>query len=314
MADYGSSIWLDGKIVAREAAAHVPLLTHTLHYGVGAFEGIRAYRREGGETMIFRLREHVQRLFDSCKLVMIEPTVTPEQVCQGCIDVLLHNQLDAGYLRPIVLLGEGAMGLFPQGNPVLTFIAAWSWGTYLGKDALENGIRCKVSSYARPHVNVGFSRGKLTGQYIISVMAKREVKLVGYDEAILLDLDGMVAEGSGENVFIVKDGRLITPPLDSAILAGITRDTVMTLAREEGIVVQEQRFPRDALLLADEAFLTGTAAELTPVREVDDRKIGTGKVGPITRLLQERYFEHVRGSRRDHPEWLTRVSGGVAAG
>jgi branched-chain amino acid aminotransferase len=314
MAEYGSSIWLDGKIVARELAAHVPLLTHTLHYGVGAFEGIRAYRREGGETMIFRLREHVQRLFDSCKLVMIEPTVTPEQVCQGCIDVLVHNRLDAGYLRPIVVLGEGAMGLFPQGNPVLTFIAAWSWGTYLGKDALENGIRCKVSSYARPHFNVGFSRAKLTGQYIVSVMAKREVKLVGYDEALLLDLNGMVAEGSGENVFIVKDGRLITPPLDSAILAGITRDTVLTLAREEGIPVLEQSFPRDALLLADEAFLTGTAAEITPVREVDDRRIGSGKVGPVTRLLQERYFEHVRGRRDDHPEWLTLVGEGARDG
>jgi branched-chain amino acid aminotransferase len=309
MADYGSSIWLDGKIVPRDAAAHVPLLTHTLHYGVGAFEGIRAYRRAGGETMIFRLREHVQRLFDSCKLVMIEPTVTPEQVCQGCIDVLVQNRLDAGYLRPIVVLGEGAMGLFPQGNPVLTFIAAWSWGTYLGKDALENGIRCKVSSYARPHLNAGFSRAKLTGQYIVSVMAKREVKLVGYDEALLLDLNGMVAEGSGENIFIVKNERLITPPLSSSVLAGITRDTLLTLAREEGIPVLEQSFPRDALLLADEAFLTGTAAEVTPVREVDDRKIGSGKVGPITRLLQERYFEHVRGLRVDHPEWLTLVSG-----
>lgn len=307
MAEYGSSIWLDGKIVDRQAAGHVPLLTHTLHYGLGAFEGIRAYRREGGETMIFRLAEHVQRLFDSCRLVMIEPTVTPAQVTQGCIDVLRANQLTAGYLRPLVLLGEGAMGLFPQGNPVLTFIAAWAWGTYLGQDALENGIRCKVSSYARPHLNVGFSRGKLTGQYIVSVMAKREVKLVGYDEAILLDLNGMVAEGSGENVFIVKDGRLMTPPLSSPILPGITRDTVLTLAREEGIAVVEQSFPRDSLLLADEVFLTGTAAEVTPVREVDDRKIGDGRVGPITRALQERYFSVVRGARQDHPEWLTLV-------
>ncbi|HWO12563.1 MAG TPA: branched-chain amino acid transaminase [Polyangiaceae bacterium] len=308
MAEYGSSIWLDGKIVARDSAAHVPLLTHTLHYGVGAFEGIRAYRRAGGETMIFRLREHVQRLFDSCKLVMIEPSVSVEQVCRGCVDVLLANQLEAGYLRPIVLLGEGAMGLYPQGNPVLTFIAAWAWGAYLGKDALEHGIRCKVASYARPHVNVSFSRAKLTGQYIVSVMAKREVKVAGYDEALLLDLNGMVAEGSGENVFIVKAGRLITPPLSSAILAGITRDTVLTLAREEGIPVVEQSFPRDDLLLADEAFLTGTAAEITPVREVDDRRIGDGRVGPVTRLLQERYFALVRGSRDDHPDWLTLVA------
>ncbi len=309
MSQYGSSIWRDGEITARDAAG-VPLLTHTLHYGVGAFEGIRAYRRTGGETVIFRLREHVQRLFDSCKLVMIEPTVTPEQVCQGCIDVLLHNRLEEGYLRPLVLLGEGAMGLYPQGNPVLTYIAAWAWGTYLGKDALEHGIRCKVSSYARPHLNAAFARAKLTGQYIISVMAKREAKLNGYDEALLLDLNGSVAEGSGENVFIVKDGRLITPPLGASILAGITRDTVLSLAREEGIVVLEQSFPRDELLLADEVFLTGTAAEITPVREVDDRKIGSGSVGPVTRVLQERYFGVVRGARQDHPEWLTLVSGG----
>lgn len=307
MAEYGASIWLDGKIVDRHTGAQVPLLTHTLHYGVGAFEGIRAYQREGGETRIFRLGDHVQRLFDSCRLVMIEPAVTAAEVCRGCIEVLQQNQLRAGYLRPIVLLGEGAMGLFPQGNPVNTYIAAWAWGAYLGQDALEKGIRCKISSYARPHLNVGFSRGKLTGQYIVSVMAKREVKLAGYDEAILLDLQGNVAEGSGENVFIVKDGRLITPPLTGAILAGITRDTVLTLAREEGIPVLEQNFPRDALLLADEAFLTGTAAEVTPVREVDDRKIGDGRVGPITRSLQERYFAIVRGGREDHPEWLTAV-------
>lgn len=307
MADYGASIWLDGKIVDRQSAAHVPLLTHSLHYGVGAFEGIRAYRRDSGETTVFRLKEHVQRLFESCKLVMIEPTVTPSQVCDGCLELLRANQLSSGYLRPLVILGEGAMGLFPQGNPVHTFIAAWSWGTYLGNDALENGIRCKVSSYTRPHANAAFSRAKLTGQYIVSVMAKREVKLVGYDEALLLDLNGMVAEGSGENLFIVEKGRLITPPLTASILAGITRDTVLTLAREEGIPVVEQAFPRDAVLLADEVFLTGTAAEITPVREVDDRRIGDGSVGPITRVLQERYFGVVRGSRQDHPEWLTRV-------
>jgi branched-chain amino acid aminotransferase len=307
MADIGASVWLDGKLVDRETTARLPLLTHTLHYGVGAFEGIRAYRRASGETTIFRLEEHVRRLFDSCRLVLIEPLVTPQAVCQGCIDVLRENQLAEGYLRPIVVLGEGAMGLFPQGNPVHTFIAAWAWGTYLGKDALEQGIRCKVSSYTRAHVNSAFSRGKLTGQYIVSVMAKREVKLAGYDEALLLDGNGMVAEGSGENVFIVQDGRVITPPLSSSILAGITRETVLTLAREEGIPVLEQAFPRDALLLADEVFLTGTAAELTPVREIDDRKIGTGSVGPVTRILQERYFDAVRGAAQDHPEWLTRV-------
>lgn len=307
MADYGASIWLDGKIVDRQSAAHVPLLTHSLHYGVGAFEGIRAYRRESGETTVFRLGDHVRRLFDSCRLVMIEPIVTPQQVCDGCLDVLRENQLTSGYLRPLVILGEGAMGLYPQGNPVQTFIAAWSWGSYLGNEALEKGIRCKVASYVRPHPNTALTRAKLTGQYIISVMAKREVKRVGYDEALLLDVGGMVAEGSGENIFIVDRGRLITPPLSSAILPGITRETVLTLAREEGIAVVEQQFPREALLLADEAFLTGTAAEITPVREVDDRAIGNGSVGPVTRLLQERYFSVVRGPHQDHPEWLTRV-------
>jgi branched-chain amino acid aminotransferase len=307
MADIGASVWLDGKIVDRQETARVALLAHSLHYGVGAFEGIRAYRRENGETMIFRLEEHVRRLFDSCRLVMVQPASTAAEVCQGCVDVLRANQLTAGYLRPLVILGEGAMGLFPQGNPVHTFIAAWAWGAYLGSDALEHGIRCKISSYARPHANTGFSRGKLTGQYIMSVLAKREVKLAGYDEAILLDPQGMVAEGSGENLFMVKDGRLYTPPLTSAILAGITRDTVLTLAREEGIPVVEQSFPRDALLLADEAFLTGTAAEITPMRELDDRSISDGKVGPVTRALQERYFAVVRGSSQDHPEWLTLV-------
>ena len=305
MANIGAKVWLDGKLIDRVDAARVSMLTHTLHYGVGAFEGIRAYRSTTGETTIFRLGEHIRRLFDSCRLVMIEPTVSVEAVCHGCVEVLRVNQLAEGYLRPIVLLGEGAMGLFPQGNPVLTYVAAWSWGTYLGQDALERGIRCKVSSYVRPHVNSAFSRGKLTGQYIMSVMAKREVKGAGYDEALLLDGNGMLAEGSGENLFIVRDGVLITPPLSSAILAGITRDTVLTLAREEGIVVLEQPFPRDALLLADEVFLTGTAAEVTPVREVDDRRIGSGSVGPITKRLQERYFAAVRGEV--HPEWLTRV-------
>lgn len=307
MANIGAKVWLDGNIIDRVDAGRVSLLAHTLHYGVGAFEGIRAYRSASGETTIFRLGDHIRRLYESCRLVMIEPTVTAEAVCHGCAEVLRENQLTEGYLRPIVILGEGEMGLYPRGNPVLTFVSAWAWGAYLGQDALDRGIRCKVSSYVRPHVNSGFSRGKLTGQYIISVMAKREVKIAGYDEALLLDGNGMLAEGSGENVFIVRDGVLITPPLTSSILAGITRDSVLTLAREEGIPVLEQAFPRDALLLADEAFLTGTAAEITPVREVDDRKIGSGSVGAITLRLQERYFAAVRGAHPSHAEWLTRV-------
>lgn len=303
----GEKFWRDGALADWETAGQTSLLTHTLHYGVGAFEGIRAYRRAGGETSIFRLEEHINRLFDSCKLVLVQPNVTREAVCQGCIEVLRANRLDQGYLRPMVFLGAGAMGILPVENPPSTFVVAWSWGAYLGKDGLEKGIRCKISSFARHAINSAFAKGKLNGQYINSVMAKREAVLSGFDEAILSDIHGYVSEGSGENVFIVKNGRLVTPPLSASILAGITRDTVITLAREEGLSVTEAPITRDELYLADEVFLTGTAAELTPVREVDHRVIGAGARGPITQRLQQRYFDIVKGSDNSHPEWLTRV-------
>jgi branched-chain amino acid aminotransferase len=303
----GEKFWRDGGLADWKSEGKTSLLTHTLHYGVGAFEGIRAYQRAGGETAIFRLREHVNRLFDSCKLVLVEPNVTREQVFEGCREVLRANGMLDGYIRPMVFLGPGAMGILPVENPPCTFVVAWAWGAYLGKDGLERGIRCKISSFARHAINVSFAKGKLNGQYINSVMAKREAKLSGFDEAILCDIHGFVSEGSGENLFIVKDGRLTTPPLSSSILAGITRDTVMTLAREEGIPLVEERITRDELYLADEVFLTGTAAEVTPVREVDHRVIGAGERGPITRRLQERYFDIVKGSDNSHPEWLTRV-------
>lgn len=307
MVEHGAKFWKDGTLFEWASHGSTSLLTHTLHYGLGAFEGIRAYRRAGGETCIFRLREHVERLFDSCRLVLIEPRSTREDVMNACVLVLRENGMHEGYIRPLVMLGEGAMGLLPVDNPVETFVVAWQWGAYLGAEGLEEGIRCKVSSFARHHVNNAFTRGKLIGQYVNSVSAKREAKLAGYDEAILLDVQGYVAEGSGENVFIVKNGRLVTPSLSSSILPGITRDTVMTLAREEGLVVAEDRITRDELYLADEAFLTGTAAELTPVREVDNRAIGNGAVGEVTRTLQQRYFDVVRGRDDTHPEWLTRV-------
>jgi branched-chain amino acid aminotransferase len=300
-------IWVDGVLVDESVGGTVPLLTHTLHYGVGVFEGLRAYRRADGVPTLFRLDDHVERLFNSCRLVMMQPTVDFDAVKQGCRAVLRENGLVDGYVRPIVLMGAGAMGLLPSNNPITTIITAWQWGAYLGADGLSQGIRCKVSSFARHHVNVSFAQAKLTGQYINSVMAKREVTLAGYDEAILLDVNGFVAEGSGENIFIVKKGRLITPPTSSSILPGITRDTVMVLAREAGFDVVEQRFARDELLLADEVFLTGTAAEVTPVREIDDRIIGQGSVGPITAQLQARYFDVVRGSDNSHPDWLTVV-------
>jgi branched-chain amino acid aminotransferase len=305
MVTCADKIWIDGELRTDDDASQVSLLTHTLHYGVGAFEGVRAYKRASGESAIFRLHEHVRRLFDSCKLVLMTPTVTPDQVARGCVDVLAKSSMPDGYIRPICYLGAGSMGLLPRDNDVVTAITAWSWGAYLGGDALDVGIRCKISSLSRHHVNVAYTRGKIIGQYVSSVMAKRDAQLSGFDEAILLDTRGYVAEGSGENIFAVRDGELITPPLAAAILPGITRDTVMVLAREAGLTVREELFTRDELFLADEVFFTGTAAEITPIREIDHRPVGDGKVGPMTRRLQERYFDIVRGRDTTHPEWLT---------
>jgi branched-chain amino acid aminotransferase len=256
---------------------------------------------------VFRLDEHVNRLFDSAKLALMTPNVTPDQVKDGVLAVLRENGMQEGYIRPLMIIGEGPMGLLPAGNPIETYVMAWKWGAYLGADGLERGIRCKVSSFARPRVNSALPRGKLVGQYVNSTLAKQEAKLAGYDEALLLDSNGHVSEGSGENLFIVERGRLVTPPLSAAILPGITRDTVMVLAREEGIDVEECTFSRDAVYLADEVFLTGTAAEVTPVREVDGRTIGRGSAGEMTKVLQRRFFEIVRGSDDTHPEWLTKV-------
>lgn len=305
--EQSSWFWRDGQVLAWEAHGSVSLLAHTLHYGVGAFEGLRAYERADGRTYVFRLKEHIDRLFDSCRLVLIEPRVSRDDCMAGCKAVLQKNGMRDGYIRPIVLLGLGKMGLLPEGNPVETSIMAWNWGTYLGADGLEKGIRAKISSFARHHVNIAFCRGKLVGQYINSVVAKREAKLAGYDEALLLDVNGYVVEGSGENLFVVKSGVVYTPPLSSSILPGITRDTVIALAIEHGLTVREERLTRDAVYLADEVFLTGTAAEVTPVREVDDRTIGAGAVGEVTRQLQDRYFDIVRGSDDSHPEWLAAV-------
>jgi branched-chain amino acid aminotransferase len=307
MVERGKKFFRDGEIRDWETPSPISLLTHTLHYGLGAFEGIRAYRRAGGETAIFRLDEHVARLFDSARLAFLTPRVSPEAVSAGCAAVLRENGMPEAYLRPLVILGEGAMGLLPTDNPVETYVMAWKWGAYLGADGLEKGIRCKVSSFSRHSVKSSLSRGKIIGGYVNSTLAKQEAKLGGYDEAILLDVNGYVSEGSGENVFIVSGGKIITPPLSSSILPGITRDTVMTLAREEGYVVSEELITRDAAYLADEMFLTGTAAEITPVRELDDRRIGSGSRGPITAALQTRYFDVVRGKDDSHPEWLTRV-------
>ena len=306
MVDKVEKIWLDGEFVDW-ADANIHVLTHSVHYGLGAFEGIRAYQRADGKTYVFRLKEHIDRLFATCKLVLIAPRFTREQVQAACVEILRKNKMSNGYLRPITFVGEGAMGIYAPDNPTRTAIIAWNWGAYLGDEALKHGIRAKISSFARHHINVSMAKGKIMGQYTNSILAKREAKLGGYDEAILLDSNGYVSEGSGENLFIVKNGTIITPDLSSSILEGITRETVMTLAREEGIPVHEGRITRDQLWLADEAFLTGTAAEVTPLREVDDRAIGEGTVGPITKRLQERFFAIVRGSDDSHREWLTLV-------
>lgn len=300
-----SKIWVDGELVPWDDA-QVHLLTHSLHYGLGAFEGIRAYKRADGKTYVFRLREHVDRLFDTCKMILLQPKFTREQIMRACAETLNANGLDEGYLRPVVFLGEGAMGIYAPNNPVRATVIAWKWGAYLGEEALKSGIRTKISSFARHHINISLAKAKMMGQYTNSVLAKREAKFGGYDEAILLDANGYVSEGSGENIFLVKKGKLITPDLSSSILEGITRDTVITLAREMGLTVQETRITRDQLWLADEVFLTGTAAEITPVREVDNRAIGEG-VGPITKKLQTKFFDVVRGSDSSHPEWLTAI-------
>ncbi len=306
MVDKVQKIWLDGEMVGWDDA-HVHLLTHSLHYGLGGFEGIRAYRRSSGKTSIFRLHDHIARLFDTCKLTLLEPKFTREQIAQACVDTLKVNAMPEGYLRPMIFLGEGAMGIYAPNNPVRATVIAWKWGAYLGEEALKKGIRCKISSFARHHINVSLAKAKMMGQYTNSVLAKREAKLGGYDEAILLDTNGYVSEGSGENLFIVKRGVIHTPDLSSSILEGITRDTVITLAREMGLEVREGRVTRDQLWLADECFLTGTAAEITPVREVDDRTIGSGGVGPVTKKLQDRFFDVVRGPDTARPEWLTIV-------
>jgi len=299
-------IWLDGEMIDWDDAT-VHILTHSLHYGIGAFEGIRAYKHKDGTTHIFRLKEHIERLFDSCKMVLMQPKFTREQIAQACVETMRQNGLAEGYLRPLVFVGDGAMGVYAPDNPVRASVIVWKWGTYLGEDALQKGIRCKISSFARHHVNVSLAKGKITGQYTNSVLAKREAKLSGYDEAIMLDPQGYVSEGSGENIFVVKRGALLTPDLSSSILEGITRETIIQLAREEGIPLVEGRVTRDQLWLADEVFFTGTAAEVTPVREIDNRPIGDGTVGPISKRLQSRFFEIVRGTDRSHMEWFTRV-------
>lgn len=295
-------IWLDGKFVDWDAA-QVHVLSHTLHYGVGVFEGIRCYRTEDGGSAVFRLKEHVDRLFASAHIVFLAIPFSHAEICAAVRETLAANGLTEGYIRPIVFIGEGEMGLFAKSNPIRVAVAAWSWGAYLGEEGVRTGIRAKVSSFNRHHVNAAMTKGKINGYYVNSVLAKWEVVKGGYDEAVMLDTEGYVAEASGENIFIVRNGFLQTSPLTS-ILPGITRDSVLTIARKLDIPVRECRFTRDEMYIADEMFFTGTAAEITPVREVDDRKVGTGRPGPITKRIRKAFFDIVHGRDALFAHWL----------
>jgi len=304
MDDRDGQIWFDGKLIDwRDARIHV--LTHSLHYGMGVFEGVRAYKTDSG-TAIFRLAEHTRRLFNSAKIFQMQLPYTFEQIVQAQKDVVKANRLESCYLRPIAWIGSEKLGVSPRGNTIHVSVAAWSWGAYLGEEGLAKGIRVKTSSYTRHHVNVSLVRAKASGYYINSILANQEVTAHGYDEALLLDTEGYVSEGAGENVFIVRNGILYTPDLASC-LDGITRDSVITLARDLGIEVREKRITRDEMYCADEAFFTGTAAEVTPIRELDDRQIGEGRRGPITGKLQSLFFDVVAGRSERYSHWLSRV-------
>jgi branched-chain amino acid aminotransferase len=295
-------IWMDGELVPFEDAK-VHVLTHTLHYGYGAFEGIRAYRRADGRSHVLHLNDHIKRLFESAHILGLEIPFTREALIQGCLDTLRANQFDWGYLRPIVFMGSETMGLGATTNTIHVSIPSWQWGAYLGEEALRNGIRATISSFSRSHVNANMVKGKICGQYVNSVIAKRDAKTAGYDEAIMLDTNGYVFECTGENIFVVKNQKIITPPYGSSILGGLTRASVIDIAHDLGVTVEERTITRDELYVADEIFLCGTAAEVTPVREIDGRRIGAGRPGEITGMVSSTYFDIVKGDSPAHPEW-----------
>lgn len=297
-------IWMDGKFVDWDKA-NIHVLTHSLHYGLGVFEGIRCYETDKGPA-IFRLDEHVDRLFNSAHIFLMDVPFSKSEIRDAIIGTVKVNRMKECYIRPLVYIGYGAMGLYPKENPVNVSIAVWPWGAYLGDTGLTEGIRVKTSSFIRNHVNANMTRGKVSGYYVNSQLAKKEAILCGYDEAVLLDTEGYVSEGSGENVFIVRNGLLKTTPLTS-ILEGITRNSIITIAQDEGIKTAEERFTRDELYIADEAFFTGTAAEVTPIRESDGRVIGNGKPGAMTLKLQSIFFDVVKGKNKKYKSWLTGV-------
>jgi branched-chain amino acid aminotransferase len=301
----GEAIWLDGQFVAWDAA-RVHVLTHTLHYGLGVFEGIRCYRTADDRSAVFRLGDHLRRLYDSAHINLMKIPFERSKIEQACLETLRRNHLPAGYLRPLVFIGDGEMGLNPGGNAIRVAIIAWAWGRYLGDEGVERGIRAKISTFSRHFVNAKMTKGKTCGDYVNSILAKREALLDGYDEAILLDTQGLVSEASGENIFVVRDGVIATPTLHS-VLGGVTRATVIELANDKGIPVEERAITRDELYVADEVFLTGTAAEVTPIREIDRRAIGAGTRGPITATLQKAFFDVVSGREPKYERWLTYV-------
>ena len=304
MADRDGFIWYDGKMVPwRDATTHV--LTHSLHYGLGVFEGVRAYKTDKG-TAIFRLKDHTDRFFRSAHILGMKMPYDKETLMEAQLAAVRDNNLESAYIRPMAFYGAEAMGISARTLSTHVIVAAWSWGAYMGDEALVNGIRVKTSSFSRHHVNVTMCKAKASGNYMNSIQAHQEAIQDGYDEALLLDVDGFVAEGSGENIFLVRKGKLLTPDLSSA-LEGITRDTIVELAEEMGLQVVEKRITRDEVYSADEAFFTGTAAEVTPIRELDNRKIGEGGRGPITEKLQSVYFDVVKGRSAKHQDWLTYV-------
>jgi len=305
LADRDGKIWMDGELVDwREAKVHV--LTHTLHYGCGAFEGVRAYDTAQG-TAIFRLREHTERLFNSAKILRMRIPFDVEQVMQAQREVVRANGLASGYIRPLTWIGAEKLGVSPKGNRVHLMVAAWTWGAYLGDEGLQRGIRVKTSSYTRHHVNITMTQAKAVSNYTNSILANMEATDEGYDEALLLDSAGFVSEGAGENLFIVRKGVVYTPDLSAGALDGITRDTVFAICADLGVRVVEKRITRDEVYIADEAFFTGTAAEVTPIRELDRIAIGAGRRGPVTERIQAAFFDIVNGRNAKYAQWLTRV-------
>jgi len=305
MADRDGKIWMDGQMVDwRDAKIHV--LTHTLHYGCGAFEGVRAYNTVNG-TAIFRLDDHTQRLLNSAKILRMKVPFDKEALNEAQKAVVRENQLESCYLRPLTWIGDKKLGVSPKGNDIHVMVAAWAWGAYLGEEGMTRGIRVKTSSYARHHVNITMTQAKAVSNYTNSILANTEATDDGYDEALLLDTSGFVSEGSGENVFIVKDGVVYTPDLSAGALKGITRDTVMHICADLGLELVQKRITRDEMYIADEAFFTGTAAEVTPIRELDRIEIGSGTRGPITEKIQTAFFDIVNGRNPKYAHWLTRV-------